>query len=186
MPINDKTPVKLETITKESWAIENIDVILDVKPLPFPIPNFNPEQLIKEKLFGESEGIVLCFTSKSDEIYDESDENFTSRGNVYSIKNDELLEESEFEIKENALHLDNPNLIGRHYIPKFYITRKNPDDLTKLVIYLNKEEAMELIDKDGSVSSGEKTLINMYVNDAQFEIHLVKSDIDYSHLYENK
>ena len=157
MPENDGKAIDKSTLYGD-WEVTHTNAYL-IANVPIASLGFNPEELLKEKLFNESVGRTLRF----------------QKDTVYSIYEGEITQATYYYLNKDTLFLEKPYLIGTHYTPYFYLKRYEEDE-DKLTIYLKKEESLDLINHDNHMSALEKGLIKNLTEDAQCEIFIQKTE----------
>ncbi len=149
VPGIDKTEVDQNQILGK-WNIHSTKAYVNVKASLKPILSpFNLDDKLQKKLDDKASGASFLFEDKM----------------VYFFQDGILQDSSLYELDAYKIHLDNPELIG-FYAPVFYI--RFSDGL--FITYLRRAETLELLEKDGSISSSEMGWIRTAVEDAQCEL----------------
>jgi hypothetical protein len=156
VPGLDKTPVSKEKLLG-GWEIVSTRPYVNVNPAVKPlIAGLNLDKKLEDKLNSKAEGISFYFKEDS----------------VYFFRDEILKSKCKYFLSEYVIELEDPYLIG-FYAPYYYIKMEGEI----LVMYLRKSETLDLLEKDGSISSFDMGLIRQAVEDAQCELRFSRKDL---------
>jgi hypothetical protein len=156
VPALEKQPVSKDQLLG-GWSVQSTYPYINVNPSVKPLlSGLNLDKKLEEKLASEAKGISFYFMEDS----------------ICFYRDEVLIEKSRYTIKDYIIELENPYLIG-FFAPYYYVKMENG----LLIMYLRKEETLNLLEKDGSISLVEMNMIRQVVDDAQCELRFRRNDL---------
>ncbi|MBE6330113.1 MAG: hypothetical protein IKL19_01080 [Paludibacteraceae bacterium] len=156
-----------QNVMNGGWEFEDFECQLNyntANPLAILLPSLKESLLenVQERLHNG----VLYF--KDSVVY------FAQR---YEDGTLEYYRGSYYQVYQNParIELENATLLSGAYTPVMFVKF----EAGRLCLYLNAEQTMELIRKDGSIEDSYVNMIEENIDDAQFEFYLKKVDLPF-------